>query len=207
MPPIEDTDLLLDQAAAGDVQAMNRLFDRHRSKLRRMVEMRMDKRLAQRCDASDVVQESLLNASQALPSYTVDRSIPFYPWLREIARNKLIDLHRRHVQTSKRSVSQETPIAGDLSEYGHQQLVQQLVSSQASPSQQVVAMEQNRRVRELLGEMDKTDREVLVLRYLEQLTNREAAGVLGMNENAYSQRHLRAIRRLRKLLDDGGSNA
>src|SRR5207249_1256497 len=99
MPPPRpaDTDLLLDQAAHGDRGARQQLLARHRARLRRMVGLRLDRRLAARLDPSDVVQEALAEADRRLSEYLRRRPVPFYPWLRGLAWDRLIELHRRHV--------------------------------------------------------------------------------------------------------------
>src|ERR1700722_18884284 len=102
MPPAEpDTDQLLDLAGKGDSSARNRLLDRHRRQLRSLIALRMDPRLAARVDPSDVVQESLVEAAERLPDYIEERPLPFYPWLWQIALERLIDLQRRHVRSKK----------------------------------------------------------------------------------------------------------
>ena len=102
-----DTTQLLNQAANGDQHAVNRLLAKHRDRLRRMVAVRMDARLAPRLDPSDVVQEALAEASRKLPMYLKDQPIPFYPWLRQIASERLIQQYRRHLGAQARSVSRE----------------------------------------------------------------------------------------------------
>ena len=103
-PPEPDTDQLLDRAGRGDRDARDRLLDRCRPRLRSLVALRIDPRLAARVDPSDVVQESLAEADRRLADYLRDRPLPFYPWLRQLALERLADLHRRHVRTQKRSV-------------------------------------------------------------------------------------------------------
>src|SRR5437868_12474354 len=102
-----DTDHLLARVAAGDEAARDLLLERYRQRLRRMVVVRFDPRLAARVDPSDVVQETLAEAAAKLDRYLRDRPLPFYPWLRQLARRRLIDLHRRHVQARRRSVTRE----------------------------------------------------------------------------------------------------
>src|SRR5438874_11870195 len=103
-PAPPDTDALLAQAAAGDADARGRLLGRHRERLARMVACRLDRRLLARIDPSDVVQEVLVEADRKLERYLSDRPLPFYPWLRQLAWEHLVTLHRRHVRAQKRSV-------------------------------------------------------------------------------------------------------
>src|SRR3954469_4069846 len=103
-----DSDYLLDRAAAGDPAARQRLLERHRKRLRRMVALRLDRRLAARVDPSDVVQEALADAGRKLDGYLRGRPLPFYPWLRQLAWERLVKLHRRH-RADKRDVAREAP--------------------------------------------------------------------------------------------------
>src|SRR5262245_15592899 len=107
-----DTEHLLERAAAGDGAARAQLLQRHRRRLRRMVAVRFDPRLAARVDPSDVVQEALAEAAATLDGYLRERPLPFYPWLRQLAQRRLLDLHRRHVQARRRSVTREVGLPG-----------------------------------------------------------------------------------------------
>src|SRR5262245_52611597 len=107
MPRDADTEELLRRAGTGDRSAWGELLERHRLRLERMIQLRMDRRLAARVDASDVVQDTLADALHKLPGYLYERPLPFYPWLRQIAWTRLIDLHRHHVYAGKRSVRRE----------------------------------------------------------------------------------------------------
>src|SRR5262245_24069354 len=109
MSPADDTDALLARATAGDPEAAQQLLARHRGRLGRMVAVRLDCRLAARVDPSDVVQEALMDAARKLPDYLRRRPLPFYPWLREIAWERLIKLHQQHLTAGKRSVLREQP--------------------------------------------------------------------------------------------------
>src|SRR5579872_1163031 len=102
-----DTDQLLEQAEAGDRAAVNQLLIRHRSRLRTMVRLRLDPRLAARVDPSDVVQEAFIEAHRRFDRYVRDRPLPFYPWLRQLAWDRLVHLHHRHLTAEKRTVRRE----------------------------------------------------------------------------------------------------
>src|SRR5262249_62353015 len=94
-------------AGRGDARPRGRLAERHRGRLRRMVAVRLDRRLAARVDPSDVVQESLAEADRRLDGYLRERPLPFYPWLRQLAWERLTALYRRHVPAQPRSVTRE----------------------------------------------------------------------------------------------------
>src|SRR6516164_7795962 len=111
-----DTDELVEQARGGDREARQQLLVRHRDRLRQMVALRMDRRLRARVDPSDVVQEALADAAQELSDYLRQRPLPFYPWLRQLAWDRLIELHRRHLHAQRRSVKREEPLALHLSD-------------------------------------------------------------------------------------------
>jgi RNA polymerase sigma-70 factor (ECF subfamily) len=208
-PPDSETEGLLRGIARGDDAARQRLLDRHRHRLRQMVELRLDRRLRARLDPSDVVQEVLAEADAALADYLARRPLPFYPWLRQLAWDRLVELHRRHVAARRRSVTREEgddPGPEDGSTPG---LIDRLLDTQTSPSRRVLREELRGRVRSALDRLAARDREVLVLRHLEQLSTAETAAVLGVSAGAVKLRHLRALDRLRSVLgpEFGGEGA
>jgi len=191
----EQTEELMSRAARGDDGARQALLQRYRDRLRRMVAVRLDARLVARLDPSDVVQEALLEAARRLPDYLRERPVAFYPWLRRLAWEHLVKLHQRHIARRKRSVARELPLPDDSLDA----LARQLAPG-TSPSQRLVRQEVCERVRRALDALPEVDREVLVLRYLEQLDTAEAAAVLGVSEGAVKMRHRRALERLGGLL-------
>jgi RNA polymerase sigma-70 factor (ECF subfamily) len=197
-PAAFDTDLLLDRTAAGDRSARQALLDRHRGRLRQMVAVRLDPRLAARVDPSDVVQEALVDADRKLAAYLRDRRIPFYPWLRRVAWERLAKVHERHT-AGRRDVGREA-VAPALSDASVRELAGRLLAPGPSPSQLAERRELFGRARAALRRLSDRDREVLVLRYLEHLTTAEAAAVMGVTEGAVKLRHLRALERLRDLM-------
>ena len=200
--PGSDTDLLLRRAREGDQSAVQALLGRYRDRLRQMVAVRMDPRLAPRFDPSDVVQEALVDASRKLPAYLRDRPILFYPWIRQIAWERLVHLQARHLRAQKRSVNREVPWDPRLSDESVLRLAERFASSGTSPSAQAIRAEVRLRVRAALEELPDRDRELLTLRYLEQLATAEIAAVLGISQGAVKTRHFRAVQRLQKLLQD-----
>ena len=196
------TELLLDRAAQGEDSAIEHLLTLHRSRLRRMVAVRIDPRLAARVDPSDVVQEAALEAVRKLPAYLKSRACPFYPWIRQIAWEKLIQLHRRHVEAQCRSVRREVSWDMNLPDESIHQLADVLVARQSSPSRRVVRREVRQRVGRSLEQLAATDREVLVLRHLEQLSLGEVSDVLGISLAATQSRYRRALERLHSRLGD-----
>jgi RNA polymerase sigma-70 factor (ECF subfamily) len=205
--PEPDTDQLLARADHGDAAARGPLLERHRGRLRGMVALRMDARLASRVDPSDLVQDTLAEAHRRLDDYLRDRPLPFYPWLRQIAADRLADLHRRHVRSRKRTVTREEPDAPPLTDRSEWELARRLAGSVSAPSARLRREDRLQQLHEALARLPERDREVLVLRHLEQMPPREIAAVLGVTEGAVYTRHLRALERLRRLLGDTGSES
>jgi RNA polymerase sigma-70 factor (ECF subfamily) len=201
---VPHTDDLVRSAAAGDDSARGALLQRHRRRLRRMVALRMDRRLAARVDPSDVVQEALAEAARRLDGYLREQPLPFYPWLRQLAWERLVAEHRRHIQAGRRSVRREELAGPALPDASALELAERLAPAASTPSAAVQREELRLRVRQALEQLPERDREILVLRHLEQLTAREAAAVLGLTEAAVKSRALRAVRRLRELLGPEG---
>jgi RNA polymerase sigma-70 factor (ECF subfamily) len=197
--PEPDTEQLLDRAAAGEAGARGLLLQRHRERLKRMVAVRADPRLAGRVDQSDVVQETLAAAAAQLDDYLHRRPIPFYPWLRRLAQDQLADLHRRHVRALRRSVVREEGAAG-LPDRSALELADRLLARESSPSAGARRSEDRARVRAALAALPEADREVLVLRVLEEMPTREIAATLGITEGAVRSRQVRALYRLRAAL-------
>ena len=165
-PHDPETDALLTRAAGGDPAAGHQLLARHRDRLRRMVAVRLDPRVAARLDPSDVVQEALLEAARKLPDYLRERPLPFYPWLRRLAWERLLKLRQRH-RAAKRDAARDQRMAPALPDGSALELAQRLVASGTSPSGRAVREETRDRVRAALVALAEADREVLVLRYLE----------------------------------------
>jgi RNA polymerase sigma-70 factor (ECF subfamily) len=205
-PSLPDTEQLLERIGRGDAAARQQLLARHRDRLRRMVALRLDRRLAARVDPSDIVQDSLAAANRQLSDYLRRRPLPFYPWLRQIAWERVAKEYERHVRAQRRSVTREEPPPLPGESVMH--LARRLIASATSPSRRLLREELRHRVRTALESLKPSDREVLVLRYLEGLSNSEAAAVLGVSESTLGMRHLRALERLRNLLgEDAGEDS
>jgi RNA polymerase sigma-70 factor (ECF subfamily) len=196
-----DTEELVRRAGDGDPSARLELLGRHRSRLWRMVEVRLDRRLAPRLDPSDIVQDALADAALGLDDYLRDPPLPFYPWLRQFAWERIVRTYERHIKAGKRSVTREEPMP--LPDGSVARLAVRLASGDTSPSGRVIRDERRDLVRAALARLGSRDRDVLALRYLEGLSNAEAAAVLGIAEGAVKMRHLRALERLRVQLAEG----
>jgi RNA polymerase sigma-70 factor (ECF subfamily) len=201
----DDTDLILRDAAHGDQAALRSLLERHRERLRRMVALRLDSRVAVRVDASDVVQEALIDAARKLADFERDRPLPFYPWLHRLAAERLEAVHRKH-GCGARSVGREQHALA-WPDDSARLLVDCLVASDTTPGHFLVREERRQQVHAALERLTPPDREILAMRYLEDLAFTEIAAILGIGESAAKMRHLRAIERIRSVMkaDDSGS--
>src|SRR4051794_2967848 len=171
-----ETTRLLEQARAGDREALDRLFDRHRARLRRMVELRLDRRLQARVDASDVIQEAYVEAFTRLDEYAHRPSYPLFLWLRLIVGERLLKLHRHHLGAQMRDAGLEVSIyRGALPEASSAALAARLLGKHTSPTQAAVRAERVLRLQEALNTLDAIDREVLSLRHFEELSLAETA--------------------------------
>jgi RNA polymerase sigma-70 factor (ECF subfamily) len=198
-----ETVRLLQSAAAGDQENWGGLLRRHEARLRRVVAFRLDPRLQGRIDVSDVMQEVYLAAAKSLPDYLREPGQPFFLWLRGVAGNKLLELHRYHLGTPMRDARREVSLyRSTLPEATSAALAAHLLGEATGPSEAAVRAEAKVRLQEALNRMDPLDREALALRHFEHLSNAEAARVLGIKETAAGKRYLRALERLRQILTD-----
>jgi RNA polymerase sigma-70 factor, ECF subfamily len=193
---------LLQRAAQGDQAAWGALLVRSRDRLRRMVALRLDRRLQGRVDPSDIIQEAYIDASARLAEYARQPDMPFFLWLRFLTGQRLVRVHRQHLGAEMRDVAREVSLyRGALPAATSAALAAQLLGRDTRPSEAAVRAERSIRLQEALNSMDPLDREVLALRHFEQLSNGEAARVLGLQEPAAAKRYVRALKRLRLILD------
>ena len=196
-----ETRLLLRRAGAGDRQALGELLARHPDRLRHMVRLRLDRRLQGRIDPSDVIQEAYLEASARLAEYLRQPTMPFFLWLRFLAGQKLVTLHRHHLGRQMRDAGREVSLyRGRLPETSSAALAAQLLGHEARPSEAAIRAELKVLLQEALNSMDPLDREILALRHFEQLSLAETAQVLNLTESGACRRHLRALKRLKETL-------
>jgi RNA polymerase sigma-70 factor (ECF subfamily) len=190
-------DELEQRLRAGEEAALATLLELYRERLHRMVHFRLDPRLVGRLDADDVLQDAYIDAGKRLWAFRGDDK-PFLVWIRMLTQQTLIDLHRKHLGAAMRSAGREIgrPKSGTLSGL--------FVGRLTSPSNAMKREEVRQRVEQALESMDDIDREVLMLRHFEELSNKDAAAVLGIQENAASNRYVRALGRLKGLLGELG---
>ena len=178
-------------------------FSRHRERLSRIVDFRLDPTLAGRVDPDDVLQEAWIAAAQRVQHFLDNPSLSMFVWLRLIVGQTLIDLQRRHLGAKMRDAYREQSINNAaLSHTTAVSLVAKLLGSFTPPSQALARDERARQLRQAIDRMDEIDREVLALRHFEELSNGEVAEILGIQETAASNRYVRAMRRLKAILDE-----
>ena len=199
-PP--ETEQLLQQVRAGESSAVDNLLHRHRAPLRRMIDLRLDPALAGRVDASDVVQEVLLEASRRLNDYLREPAMPFHLWLRHIAQDHMIDAHRKHRVAQRRSLDRERPLGRLAADRSSLELAAEFFDQELTPASAAMRNELEQRMQAAVESLDDDDREIILMRHFEQLANQEVAAVLGLTDAAASMRYP-ALRRLRALLAKG----
>src|SRR6266700_2286015 len=201
-PDSDASTALLQRAAGGDQQALRDLLALHQERLKRMVHLRLSRRLQGRVDDSDVLQEAFLDVAGRLHEYAADPKLPFYLWLRHMTGLKLAEIHRRHLGTQLRDADREVTLhRGGLPEVDSISLAAHLLGQLTTPSQAAIKAETRLIVQDALNNMDPTDREVLALKHFEQLSTSEIADVLGLSKAGAGSRYLRAIKRLREILE------
>jgi RNA polymerase sigma-70 factor (ECF subfamily) len=191
-----ETLALLDRLDTGEAEAWDQLLEQHRDELWHQIDLRLDRRLRRRVDPSDVVQEAQLEATRRLPDYLARRPMPVRLWLRKVAHERLLMAHRQHAGAACRSVGRDVPLLVASSTV----LGQQVAAQGSSPSQGLRRQEKVSRVRQAVAELSEADREMVLMRNFEQLTNQQAAAVLGIDSATASQRYGRALLRLRAIL-------
>lgn len=206
-PNQTDTQELIAAARAGKPGADGALLEHYRDALRRLVAMRLDRAVQARVDVSDVVQDALVEANRRLPDYLRDQPLPLHLWLRQIAKDRMIDAHRRHRAAEGRSVDREQgPIAALYPDQSVFDLAAQFADfREQTPAAAMLHRELQARLAAAMTQLPDDDREIIEMRHVEQLSNQEAAHSLGLSEPAAGMRYLRAVRRLRALLDEAPS--
>jgi RNA polymerase sigma-70 factor (ECF subfamily) len=201
-PDGEVTAELLNNVRGGQAVAVEELMDRHRNSLRRMISLRLDQRLMQRMDVSDVIQDVLIEANRRLTDYLNNPVIPFHLWIRQIAKDRIIDAHRRHRVSAKRSIDREQPQPGrgpfDQSTI---ELANQFRDQSLTPAAAATQRELAEQIESAVQLLRDNDREIILMRHYEQLNNQEIAQSLGLTEPAASMRYLRALKRLREIIE------
>ena len=204
MDKTDQTELLEQQVIAQDnPHAIGELILRYQDRLERVVSFRMDSRLRSRVDAADILQEAFVEATQRIDDYKAcSDKMSFFLWLRFITLQKLQQLHRHHLGVKARDAGRDVGIfAPGKGQATSMILAAQLLGKMTSPSHAAMREEKKRKLEQALSEMEEIDREALALRHFEHLNNSETAQLLGLSETAASNRYIRAVRRLKSVLD------
>jgi RNA polymerase sigma-70 factor (ECF subfamily) len=197
-----DDSELIECAAAGNDAALATLWQRQSRRLRLMIQLRLDRRLQRRVDPSDILQKAYIDLADRLPSYARERPMPIFLWIRLVATQRLMQVHRRHLRTGLRDAGREVSLhSGASPQVSSASLVAQLMGRFTSASQLVIRAELRLRLEQALNSMDAIDREIIALRHFEELSNGEAAQVLALSKQAASKRYVRALTRLQSVLE------
>ena len=196
---------LLAKAAAGDTEAAGRAVVAHDDRLRRIVRVRLDPRLASRVDPDDVLQETHVEALGRFSEFLATRRVPLFIWLRFLAVQRCITLSRRPLGAEARDARRERPLAGGAGpDATSVSLAGALAASMTSPSGAVARDETRTQVQAAVDALEPPDREILCMRHFEELDNAEAAAALRIAPSAASKRYLRALVRLKDALSAQG---
>ena len=175
------------------------LLEMYRRYLALLARVQIGKRLQGKVDASDVVQETFLEAHRSFGRFRGGSEGEFVRWLRQILAGNLTDVLRRFLATKGRDVRLEREIADSLDQ-SSALLDRGLVAPQSSPSHQAARREQSVLLADALGRLPEDYREVLVLRHLEGLTFPEVAARMGRSLDSVEKLWMRGLARLRQIL-------
>lgn len=193
----------LERLREGDEDALAELFAKYRDRLYHIISVRMDRRLAGRVDADDVLQEVYLDASSRIHHFVKNHSGSFFVWVRLIATQTMANVFRRHLDAQKRDAKREISIhTGEAYESPTAPIAMQLLGRLTSPSRAAIRKETVRELEEAIASMKPMDREIITMRHFELLSNSEIAEVLGIADKAASIRYVRAITRLKDLMEE-----
>lgn len=203
MTEMNDDDDLDCRAGAGDPTALVELFARNRERLRRMVRLRLDRRLQGRIDPSDVLQEAQVDVLRRAGEYAANPAMPPFLWLRFLTGQRLLAMHRQHLGARMRDAGQEVALhRGPFPDATSVSLAALLLGRLTSPTRAARRAEMQIQLQEAINSMDEIDREILILRHFEELSNTETAKVLDIGKTAACNRYMRALKRLKAILDD-----
>ncbi|QDV08543.1 RNA polymerase sigma factor [Planctomycetes bacterium Poly30] len=198
----------LDAAARGDTTLLGDLLSQHSDRLRRIAQARIDPRIAARLGPDDVLQEAFLDVARRIGEYLEQRNaqseerLPFFLWVRLLTRQVIARLHREHLGALKRDAGREARSPRQALGCTTVLIAHQLASSHTTPTGALRRIEQREAVAVALERLSEDDREVLMLRHYEELSNQEIATLLGVTESGASMRHLRALTRLKAITAD-----
>lgn len=200
--PLPDRQEIVESLKADRDEALARYFSTVENRLKRIVNFRLDYRLGGRVSESDVIQETFVRAAKRIDSFLEKDDMPFFVWLRLEVTQKLHEIHRHHFGAGKRDVRKEMNLRQNQdSGKTSMALAAHIVAQMTSPSRVIERAEQIEFLEKSLNDMNELDREVIALRHFEELTNIETAEILNIETAAASKRYLRALKRLREIME------
>lgn len=182
-------------------------FSAHRDSFWYLVTFRMDRRLTQRVDPDDVLQEAFLAAKSRLEHFIAAEKHTLFAWLRMIVVQTLFDVHRRHLGAEKRSAGREVQLGGGSVRYPQTtslSIAGRIAGDQTTPSGVAVRGEAMEMLEKVIATLSEQDQEVIAMRHFENLSNKQVAEVLEISTTAASNRYVRALERLREVLEKAG---
>lgn len=202
-PESDKTEKLLLRVGDGDDEARNELLARHRTSVERLIQMRLDHKIRRRVAVSDVLQNVMIEANRRLSDYLNKGAMPFHLWIRQIAKDRIIDAHRRHRGSAKRSVDREQAIDGrPNNRQSTIMLAGVIADKELTPAARATQQEIAKQVELAIADLPVADRDIILMRHYEQLGNQEVAEVFGISEQAASMRYLRALKKLRSIMTE-----
>lgn len=193
---------LLAKLRAGGLEALAEAFTGYRPQLERMIEQRIDPRLQRRVGAADILQEGFLDAARRLDDYLAAPRMPLYTWLRFLVRQQLLAATRRHLKAKKRDARREqNGVLAAKARCEPSLLAQPLSARLLSPGHAAVRAEMRALLQAALANLSPPDRQMILLRHFEGLSNAEAANTLGLTVSAASKRYRRALERLKRAIN------
>lgn len=198
----QDENDLIQKAQNGDLEALAQVFEINRERLKRMIRMRMSERVRPRVAVSDVLQEAYVDLAQQLGNYAKDPKLPFFLWMRRVTGLRLAKVHREHLGQQIRDVNRERRLDVAIPDASAVYMANQLSGHFTSVSEKAMRNENELRMQAAIEQVSETDREILAMRHVEQLTNSEIAVLLEISESAATNRYVRAIRKLKDAMGE-----
>jgi len=186
-------------SADGGIPDTHALFDRHKERLRRTVRLRLDGRLLGLVDSSGVLKLVREEAARRGGELAGPGGPDPFLWLRQVTGQVLAQLHHERLGPDVRG--DISLYRGALPEATSISLAAHLLGRGGGDDDRAAARaEQKLLLQEALNAMEPLDREVLTLRHCEQLSNDEAATVLGIPRSQASEAYIRALKRITLVL-------
>lgn len=199
MTSIPQPQVLIDQARHGDEGARGKLFEAYSTYLTLLARGQIGHRLQGKVDASDIVQETFLEAHRQIGGFRGTSEAELVVWLRRILAGQIALVLRHYLGTKGRDMNLERELAGQLDE-SSASLDGGLISPHSSPSQRASRREQAVLLAEALDRLSEDYREVIILRHIEGLSFADVAARMDRSEDSVQKLWVRALASLRRSL-------